>query len=340
MNRSPSRLTGVLLALILAAAHVPVVHAHGPDPTLGGGAMEQDIELEFRWRTGSEPPATLRTAILAAAVDVTESKRSRAGTFVFDAAAANPIGYGAGATCGVNGIACFTRTLPNRFTMWFRAQGHVFDWGTLKWCDTYATPPNGCYDVENVALDEFGHIEGLAHHVNYNDDRDYADAVVQTYSRTKPNAGYNAHRFGVCDVATLQRIYDIQVSTQKISTCLDLATVLVISANPTSLLRGQSTRLTATLRIADQAAYERLRLNALTTRVVSLERRDYGTTTWYPAGTMTPGNTGTYTLDELVSVTTEFRAVFRAPSDEGLRGDLSPVLKVTVTGCARPPCPL
>ena len=99
---------------------------------------------------------------------------------------ANPIGYGVGATCGVNGLACFTRDAPSGFTMWLREQGHVFDWGTLKWCQTYATAPNGCYDAETIALDEFGHVDGLGHHVNKDDDSDYLDAVVQTYSRTKP----------------------------------------------------------------------------------------------------------------------------------------------------------
>ena len=58
-------------------------------------------------------------------------------------------------------------TSPTSFTMWFREQGHVFDWGTLKWCQAYTTPPNGCYDAENIALDEFGHVEGLGHHDNY-----------------------------------------------------------------------------------------------------------------------------------------------------------------------------
>ena len=100
--------------------------------------------------------------------------------------APNPIGYGSGATCGPAGIACFTRSVPDRFTMWFRQQGYPFDWGTLRWCQAYSSPPTGCFDVENIALDEFAHIEGLGHHVNYADERDYLDAVVQTYSRQKP----------------------------------------------------------------------------------------------------------------------------------------------------------
>jgi hypothetical protein len=335
-----ARLLAVLVIVVLGAGSAGLVRAHAPDPTLGGGALERDQVLPFRWRSGAEPPAALRTAILAAAADVTESRQSNAALFGYDATAVNPIGYGAGATCGVNGIACFTRTMPDRFTMWFRQQGYAFDWGVLRWCQSYATWPNGCFDVENIALDEFGHVEGLGHHENFDDDRDYLDAIVQTISRTKPNAGYNAHAFGACDVAALQRMYDIETTAQKISTCLDLATVLVISANPTSVLRGADTTLTATLRIADSSTYGQLRTNPLSKRIVTLQRRSVGTTTWSTVGTMTAGTLGTYTLRAMVSASTEFRAIFTAPSDEGLRSDASPALTVTVSGCSRPPCPL
>ena len=41
------------------------------------------------------------------------------------------------------------------------------------------------------------------------DDSDYLDAVVQTFSRTKPNTGWNMHAFGRCDTATLQLRYDM-----------------------------------------------------------------------------------------------------------------------------------
>ena len=151
----------------------------------------------------------------------------------YDAGGANPIGYGPGATCGVNGLACFTRSAPTGFTMWLREQGHVFDWGTLKWCQAYSSPPNGCYDAETIALDEFGHVEGLNHHGNYANDSDYLDAVVQTYSRTKPSSGWNMHAFGRCDVASLQLQYDMQTWSSKYSTCLDLATNLALSASST-----------------------------------------------------------------------------------------------------------
>ena len=96
----------------------------------------------------------------------------------------------------------------------------------------YTTAPNGCYDAETIALDEFGHVDGLGHHVNRADDSDYLDAVVQTFSRTKPNAGWNVHSLGRCDTATLQLRYDMLDAAAKYSTCLDLATVLTVRASP------------------------------------------------------------------------------------------------------------
>ena len=84
------------------------------------------------------PPAPIRVAVNAAAADVEATRESRAALFAYDAAGTNPIGYGTG-TCGVNGLACFTRDAPDGFTMWFREHGRVFDWGTLKWCQMYTS---------------------------------------------------------------------------------------------------------------------------------------------------------------------------------------------------------
>ena len=201
--------------------------------------------------------------------------------------------------------------------MWLREQGHVFDWGTLKWCQTYATAPNGCYDAETIALDEFGHVDGLGHHVNKDDDSDYLDAVVQTYSRTKPNAGWNVHAFGRCDTATLQLRYDVTTASARYSTCLDLATVLTMSASPTAIVVGGSTTLTATLKVVDDDAYLLIGGNAVSGRTVTLQRRAPGATTWTTVGPMVAGATGTYVLAQQPATTTEYRASFKTPSDEG-----------------------
>ena len=323
---------GATAALLLTMS-VGGVTAHGPDPFLSGGPFGDNQDLRFRWRAGSEPSAAIKTAIKEAAIDANTSRGSKAATFTYDAGGANPIGYGLGATCGVNGIACFTRTAPYGFTMWLREQGHVFDWGTLKWCQSYTSPPNGCYDAETVALDEFGHVEGLGHHVNWSDDSDYEDAVVQTYSRTKPAAGWNLHTFRRCDVATLQLQYDMVSTTAKYSTCLNMATVLTLGASPVSIPDGDPTTLTATLKVVDYDSYLRLGGNLISGRTVTLQRRAPGATTWTTVGTMPSGSvSGTYVVAQQPSTDVEYRAVFATPSNEGINGDTSSTVRIYVLG--------
>jgi hypothetical protein len=331
--RTPAR--ALLTALGISLGMTGVAAAHGPDPFLAGGPFGQNQQLLFRWRSGAEPVAAIRTAIKAAASDATNTRAAKAPTFAYNAGGGNLIGYGVGATCGVNGLACFTRDAPDGFTIWLREQGHVFDWGTLKWCQTYEKPPNGCYDAETITLDEFGHVDGLGHHVNRGDDSDYLDAVVQTFSRTKPNAGWNMHTFGRCDTATLQLRYDMANSSAKYSTCLDLSTVLTISASPTAVVAGNASTLTATLKVVDHDDYRLLGGNSVSGRTVTLQRRAPGATTWTSIGTMGAGpSAGTYVLTQRPGATTEYRAVFKTPSDEGINGDTSPVIKVTVAACA------
>ena len=323
-----------VLSLAALAAGLPAGSvAHSPDPVLNGSPFDQDEVLAFAWRPGSVPAASIATAIRAAAADVTATRGSRAATFVYAAGGSNLIGYGAGATCGVNGIGCFTRTAPTSFTMWLREQGHVFDWGTLKWCQTYATPPNGCYDAESIALDEFGHVEILDHHVNHDDDSDFTDAVVQTFSRTKPNAGWNMHVLGRCDIATLQRQYDMTSWAAKYSTCGTLATTLTVTA-PASIAYGAKAVVTATLKVTDLAAYERLGGNPVSGRVVTLQTRAPGSATWLSAGTLATGTTsGTYTKTLTLTADLQVRAVFKTPTGEGLTGDTSSVLTIDVGAC-------
>jgi hypothetical protein len=280
----------------------------------------------------------MKTAIKAAATDSNDTRNSQAAVYAYDASGSNPIGYGSGATCSPAGIACFARSAPNGFTMWFREQGHSFDWGSLRWCQMYANPPDGCFDAETVALDEFGHVQLLDHHVNHPDDSDYLDAVVQRVSRTKPRSGWNMHVYGRCDVATLQREYDVPNTSAKYSTCLDIDTTLTLSANPASVTVNGQTTLTATLKVAAEDSYGRLRGNPVSNRTVKLQRRPPGTSTWSAVATMTAGASGTYTYPVRLIVAAEFRAVFSTPSGEGLNGDTSPTLLVPVRTCPNP-CP-
>jgi hypothetical protein len=316
--------------VVLAAMLVSVVPAaaHAPDPVLGGALWWQDQNLRFRWRAGEVPPIAMQTAIKAAATAAGATRRSRAATFTPDPAGASWINYGLNVGCGVNGLACFSRVnAPSSFSMSFREQGHVFDWG--------------CYDAENIALDEFGHVEILNHHVNFADGHDYLDAVVQTYSHTKPNVGWSAHAFGRCDVASLQRKYDVPLPTTKYSTCLDLATTLSIAANTTYVAYHGSVTFTAKLAITDLAEYERMGGNPVSGRSVTIQRR-YPGGAWTSVATMAGGAAaGSYTYTATgLSTTAYWRAVFAKPAGDGIRGATSGVVTVSVSGCTRAPCPL
>jgi len=342
MMRTTVRLMAVAIVLLPVIGVAGPAAAHSPDPVLSGALWAQDQNVHYRWRAGQAPPAAMQTAINAAATDAGATRRSRAATFTFDVAGASWINYGLDVACGVNGIACFSRVnAPGSFSMSFREQGHVFDWGRLRWCQLSAFA-DGCYDAENVALDEFGHVDILTHHLNYADNRDYLDAVVQTFSHTKPNVGWSAHAFGRCDVASLQRKYDLQLSTAKYSTCLDLATTLSIGASATSVGYGGAVTFTAKLIVTDLAEYERLGGNPVSGRTVTIQRRPPGGA-WTSVATMTVASTsgGTYSFRaSSVTSTAEWRAVFPKPSGDGLRGAASGALTVYVSGCTTAPCPL
>jgi hypothetical protein len=331
----------VLGAATLLAAVGPMT-AHSPDPVLSGALWAQDQVVRYRWRAGEVPPAAIQAAINAAAADANRSRLSRAATFVSDPTGPSWINYGLDVACGVNGLACFSRVnAPNSFTMSFREQGHVFDWGALRWCQTTPNAPNGCYDVENIALDEFGHVEILNHHVNFADDHDYLDAVVQTFSHTKPNVGWNAHAFGRCDVASLQRRYDVPNTASKYSTCLDLATTLTLTTSAPSVPYDGSATLTAKLIVTDLDAYERMGGNAAAGRAVTIQRRTPGGT-WVSLTSMTAGANGTYQyVASSLRAPYEWRAIFAKPSTEGLRGATSNAILVSLSsGCSSAPCPL
>jgi len=328
----------VVLALVAASVTTPVL-AHDPDPALSGGTFGQSQALEFRWRSGSEPPSAIRTAVLEAAGDSNATRASQAATFGYDSTSSNPIGYGSG-TCGVNGLACFTRTVPTGFTMWFREHGRVFDWGTLRWCQMQSSPTNGCYDAETIALDEFGHVEVLNHHVNFADESDYTDAVVQTFSRTRPKTGWDMHVYGPCDTATLQIKYDLPTLSSLYSRCLDLVTVLTLSISDTSIPYAGIVDFTAYLKVATDTSYGRLSANPIGARTVRLQRRAIGSTTWANLVTLPPSSTaGTYPTSLRLYSTADFRAVFSTPSNEGVRGDTSPTVRITVAPCTAN-CPL
>jgi hypothetical protein len=335
MARSVFRwLAAGLLALGVFSSAAGAALAVSPDPTLPP-AWPLDTALTFRWTTNAVPPAAMQTAVKAAAADATASRQSRAPSYSYSSSAANGVSYGTTNPCGVNGLECFQRDPVNSYWhLWFRENGHRYDWGTLTWCEM-AGSPNGCYRAETSTLDELGHVAGLDHHVNLPDDSDYADAVVQTYSHVRPQVGWNASAFGPCDVATLQQLYNVVSSTTLYSTCLDMPTTLAISASTTQVPVGGSVTFTATLRSAGTG---RLASNAMAGRVVVLQARSG--TTWTDLLTMSAGSTaGTYKATYSPRYAQDYRAVFRKPAREGVRASTSGTITVSIT-CSPSKCPI
>ena len=313
--------------------------AHGPDPLLGSTPWGQDQIVGYQWAASGVPPAWMAAAIDAGAADVGESRGSRAALFTRVSNAGSSIVYGGAVPCSSYGIACMNRTgVPDSFAgMWFRPQGWVFDWGALRWCQGLASPANGCYDAENVALDEFGHIEMLGHHVNFADETDFVDSVVQFAARSRPKVGWDEHVLGRCDIARLQLEYELQDPVNKVSTCLSLATSLSIVAGATYVYPGNSVRITGNLKIAVASSARLLSGDPMSARIISLQRRLPGTTTWSVAGTLLPNSTaGSYGLTITPPATYEYRLVF-GPSGEGVLGSTSSVVQVAVTTCTTAP---
>jgi hypothetical protein len=338
----PSR--GILagaLALALSVVAAPATRAHAPSPVFLDDLFAQDVELTFDWSDEQMPILVFREAVKAGAAASNASKGSRAPTFKAKVGATNLVAYGEDVVCGVGGLACMRRNPPGWFGVWFRENGHVFDWGSLKWCQLYAVPPNGCFDVENITLDELGHVLILDHHVNYADERDYTDSVVQTVSHAKPQVAWNAHAFGRCDVAQLQRQYDV-LTTTKISTCHDIPTSISLATSVTTTPYDGSVRFTAHLEILnDPSVTWRLRGNDLDGRTVVLQRRPIGGA-WVDVQTLAAaGTTGDYTAQLRLRSTADWRVVFRKPNDEGIRAATGVAVRVTVSGgCTGSQCPL
>jgi hypothetical protein len=334
--RSRSRrqvVAGLAAAIVAMTGALGPMRAATPDPVIGP-AWPLDTTLAYRWATGAVPPTAMRTAIAAGAADATATRRSRAPGYAYASTAVNAVSYGTSNPCGVNGLACMRRDVPTGFGVWFRENGHRYDWGTLQWCELTGSP-NGCFRAETVMLDELGHVDGLDHHVNAPDGSDYADAVVQAVTHARPQVGWNASAFARCDVATLQQLYDVASWTTPYSTCLDVPTVTTLAVSPTSIVSPASATFTATLQ-SDGTG--RLDGNPMAGRVVVLQQRSG--TGWADLVTMTAGSTaGSYVAKVAPKGTQDYRALFRKPSAEGVRTSASGTVRVTVT-CTTAPCPL
>lgn len=322
MNR---HLVAVLLAGVLVSLAPSVVTAESPTPAFSGAPWGQDQHVTYRWQSGEVPPSWLQSLVHAAAADARASRASRAATFGYSAAGSGVVSYGPSTHCGAGALACARRD-PSRGWYWvaFRKQGQQVSWGTIRWCHTYTSWPAGCFDAELSALHEFGHVEILDH----NGSTTYPATIMRDVQAAYPQAGWNQHAFGRCDVATLQKTYDMQSWSALYSTCLTLASTSALSASATAVRAGTTVTFTATLRTANNRAYERLADNPLHGRSVVLQRASIGGSSWIDVATMTPAAAaGVYTRALSINAAYQWRVAFR-PSGEGVQPSTSPAVSV------------
>ena len=235
-----------ILSLLAVFAAQPASAAL-PTPA-NGDTWNKNQRVEYRWKVGSEPPGWAKSAMNAAATDSNQSRKARAATFAYDVNGPAWLAYTDDLPTNW-AIGYTVRNIPDSFTIRMRPHGTQLDWGTLRWCQFYDDPPNGCYDLEMVTLHEFGHAQTLGH-VDEADIDSYTDTLMhESGLHSKSKLGWNQHVFGRCDVARLQIRYEPLSTSTPISTCLDLATNLTLTPATQGITYASSVALTARLKV-------------------------------------------------------------------------------------------
>ncbi|MEO7119354.1 MAG: hypothetical protein ABIZ34_10325, partial [Candidatus Limnocylindrales bacterium] len=202
----------------MAAADVPRVDPR-PVPQYTPLTWAQDTLLGYRWASDA-PNSWMRPGINAAAADVTSSRGSLAARFTYDAGSADDIQLRTEMTGNcLRSVACAHFDIPRSWYVRIRPQGTELDWGTVRWCQAYDDWPNGCYEVERVMLHEFGHVLGLAHPEDFGFRLGTLETIMTARGQEKGETGWQTHRFLPCDVARLQRRYDLVAPSTPLALC-------------------------------------------------------------------------------------------------------------------------
>jgi len=327
MSRRPV-LAAIVAACVSALVFSGAASATPPTPA-SGATWNPNQHVYYRWKEGIEPPSWMKSTVNASAGDSNASRDSKAAILGQSDSGTSWIGY-TGDIPSTYAVGYTVGNAPSYFGIRLRPQGYALDWGTLKWCQFYSSPPDGCYDAELITLHEMGHAQSLDHP----DDADvtsWTDTIMHWAPKSKPKAGWNQHEFGRCDVARLQIRYEAQTPSTPYSTCLDLASDLTLTSSASTIEVGSTVTLTARLNVADSVSWPLLAGDPAAGRQVTLQKRPTGGSGWTSVGAMSSvGDTGQYSKSLAVNNSFDYRAVF-SPNGEGMNASTSAIVHVTVT---------
>ncbi len=309
-----------------------------PVPESQSDTWTKDTVLKYRWGSNA-PPSWMRPGIHDAAADVAESRASKAARFVYDAGGAGYVHLAESMSGNCErAIACATRDIPEYWRIALRPQGVRAGSVTTRWCQAYESPPDGCFDLERTMLHEFGHVEGLAHPDAHGFRLRALETVMHPIIPGKGQTGWQLRRFASCDVARLQRRYDVTSTSAPYALCDRVETRMSVAASKPSVAFRERVTITATLRVRDRDSYGQLGGNFVSGRDVTIQRRPPGGS-WASFHAARSDSAGEYELTFQPWTTYEYRAVFDRPSSEGLMGDASDIVTVRVAPCTSQ-CPV
>ena len=189
------RAAAAILAASAALQAASLAAAHSPDPPIAWPLFEADDVLQFRWKEGEVPPPRCgmpssqaqpvqRLRGVAGALDRVCRRRRVDRRIRRERLLRRRMAWPA-PTAGTRPTASASPSEPTAGSSTGAASSGA---SSSRRSPTAATTSRTSRSTSS------GTSSGLGHHVNYGDESDYLDAVVQTISRARPKAGLGRRR--------------------------------------------------------------------------------------------------------------------------------------------------
>jgi hypothetical protein len=342
----------VTLCLVTALA-APALAIDITPSSPEGSPFNANQALQVVWDTGDPPPAAWMQAPISAgalaARHTTGSNPTYAQNPTFISSGIDGVIYyldyttakkSAFPLCPTNSapLACTRhRSLnwPNSWAMAFIIHNWDYDTPsnyTVKWCDN--VDQGTCWDVQRVAVHEFGHVLDLGH----NTTDQPSNTVMFSETHSKYGSGGQIHEFRSCDIAKLQLKYDMSSTSGVYADCLEnapnagangLLTTVTVDTPPTVACLNEPVIFSGNLNVQSPASgYGLLAGNDLGSRTVNLQRSSPGAGSYSDYTTDATSSAGVWTKNLQFGVSTNYDWRSQFDTESGLNADTSPGVNV------------